>query len=230
MLDVALFLFAFSAGVLAFLNPCGIALLPAFVAYYLRKGENRILDAFKVGVSVSLGFFVAFAVAAAVVLTAGSFLLAYAQSLAIFIGALLVLLGLLMLVKKPHLSLPLFSSIGHALQRKTPSGLKSFFLYGLGYGLASLSCTLPVFLAVMGQALTLPSVSDQVAFAGVYVLGATGLIVSASVGSAFAKHALKQHLNRILSRVNTAAAAFIILAGLYTIWVQVNPYLGMKTT
>lgn len=226
MLDAALLLFAFSAGVLAFLNPCGIALLPAFVAYYLKKGQNRVLDALKVGVSVSLGFFVAFSLAAAIVLAAGSFFLRYAPSLAILIGGLLVALGVFMLLGKTHLSLPLISSMGHGLQQKAPSGLKSFFLYGLGYGLASLSCTLPVFLAVMGQALTLSVVSEQVTFGGVYVLGATLLIVTASVASAVAKNALEKSLHRMLPHVNRAAAAFIILAGLYTIWIQVSAYIG----
>ncbi len=32
--------FSFSAGMTAFFNPCGFAMLPAYVSYYLGQGEG----------------------------------------------------------------------------------------------------------------------------------------------------------------------------------------------
>jgi cytochrome c biogenesis protein CcdA len=40
MVDIALLGYAFGVGMIAFLNPCGFALLPAYVAHYLSLGSS----------------------------------------------------------------------------------------------------------------------------------------------------------------------------------------------
>ncbi len=66
-----LFSFAFVAGVIAFFNPCGVAMLPAYVSYYLGRGSESTsrsrwrpgLSGLFLGLSVSVGFFTVFVAA-----------------------------------------------------------------------------------------------------------------------------------------------------------------------
>jgi len=60
---------AFGAGVVTFFNPCGFALLPAYVSYYLSERNNpavagrRLKSSWKglsLGLIVSAGFFTVF--------------------------------------------------------------------------------------------------------------------------------------------------------------------------
>lgn len=90
--------FAFVAGLLSPANPCGLAMLPAFVGYYLgtdaadtnRPAWIRIGHGLGVGAAVSAGFAAVF-VAAGLVISAGlrSFV-SYVPWAAVLIGALLV--------------------------------------------------------------------------------------------------------------------------------------------
>jgi cytochrome c-type biogenesis protein len=99
--------FAFGVGMVAAVNPCGFAMLPAYLSLYLGAEENnfgkrspmtRLLRALLVGATVSSGFVVLFGLAGLVISAGGSVLLEAMPSLGIVIGGVLVLMGLWMLV------------------------------------------------------------------------------------------------------------------------------------
>ena len=95
--------FAFGVGMVAAVNPCGFAMLPAYLSLYLgaheedfgkRPPTTRFLQALLVGATVSLGFVLLFGMAGLVISAGGSALLGVMPSLGIVIGGVLVLLGL----------------------------------------------------------------------------------------------------------------------------------------
>src|SRR4028118_785806 len=95
--------FAFGAGMVAAVNPCGFAMLPAYLSLYLsakekdfarRSPASRMLRALLVGGSVSAGFILLFGLAGIVVSAGGSALLGAMPGVAVLIGAALILLGL----------------------------------------------------------------------------------------------------------------------------------------
>ncbi len=140
--------FAFGVGVVAAVNPCGFAMLPAYLSLYLgaheedfgkRSPATRLLRALFIGVVVSLGFGVLFGLAGLIISAGGTMLLDVMPSLGMVIGGVLVLMGLWMLAGR----------VGDPRNVSVPG----FFLFGLAYGAASLSCTLPAFLAVVGSSL-----------------------------------------------------------------------------
>lgn len=53
---------AFAAGIVATVNPCGFAILPSFVSYYLgtRVGPGRVVEGLLVGLTVTAGFMAVF--------------------------------------------------------------------------------------------------------------------------------------------------------------------------
>lgn len=220
MIDAPLAL-AFSAGLIATVNPCGFAMLPAYLSYFVgldddpaeAGGPGRVARALLVGMVVSAGFLVVFA-AAGVVVTAGArSVMAYVPWVAIVIGAALVAAGVALLSGR-HLtvSLPKLERGGASRQ------VTSMFVFGVSYAVASLSCTLPVFLAVVAGTLTQASFAAGVATFVTYGVGMSLVLVALTLAVALAKQSLVRHLRGALRHVNRAAGALLVLAGAYIVY------------
>ncbi len=90
--------FAFGVGMVAAVNPCGFAMLPAYLSLYLGAHEEdfgkrhpmtRLLRALLVGATVSSGFVVLFGLAGLIISAGGSALLGVMPALGIVIGGVL---------------------------------------------------------------------------------------------------------------------------------------------
>lgn len=220
--------FAFSAGIAAALNPCGVAILPSFISYFLtRKKEDRrcivvrrkALGGMAVGFAMTAGFFSVFGVFGLLFSFLGRSVISTVSpwfSLAVGIG--LVALGLANLTDPGILHLNL-AELSSRLERKGGRGcLKQFYFYGLGYALASLGCTLPIFLMVISQSLISGSYFFSALVFFSYVAG-MGLVVTViSVVTRYIREALTRWLNRMLPYMRTIGATIIIAAGTYLIY------------
>lgn len=149
--------FAFAAGMVAVFNPCGFAMLPAYLSLFLgtqgdtpdRTTAAAVRRALLVGAVVSAGFVVVFGLAGLILARVSFGIVDYVPWFTITIGSLLAVLGVAMARGyEPVLRLP-------RLQR-APSGqgLGSMFAYGASYATVSLTCTLPVFLAAVAATFT----------------------------------------------------------------------------
>lgn len=211
--------FAFSAGVLASVNPCGFAMLPAFVGYYLGSeggpeagAVRRVLDGVAVGAAVTAGFAVLFGAAGLLISTVGSALLAQFPVVVLAVGLVLVGLGVWLAAGR---SLGL--SFGLDVRAGRRRGLAAAVWYGVAYGLASLACTLPVFLVVVGSAFSTGSVVGGLALFMAYALG-MGLVVTAvAVGAALFRGAVARWLRRAIPVVQQLSGALLIAAGTFLV-------------
>jgi cytochrome c-type biogenesis protein len=218
--------FAFGVGMVAAVNPCGFAMLPAYLSLYLgaheeafgkRSSMSRLLRALLVGVVVSSGFVVLFGLAGLVISASGTFLLEVMPALGIVIGGVLVLVGLWMLVGGTLHSGPFERFAGRVGDLRKVS-VPGFFLFGLAYGAASLSCTLPAFLAVVGSSLASGGV---LAGAGRFLgfgLGMAAVLVTLTLALAFFKQGLVRWLRRAVPYMRLASAVLLVLAGAYVIF------------
>jgi cytochrome c biogenesis protein CcdA len=217
--------FAFTAGLLATLNPCGWAMLPAFVSYHLglrqanykqKTFAQRITEGLTVGLLVTGGFVAIFGIAD-VVLSAGLRLIVAYMPLAAFgTGVVLVLFGTWLLAGK---SLPFPLPLPQVSPTHT-RGLKSAFVFGIGYAFASLSCTLPIFLAVVGTSLSATTVAASALMFGAYGAGMAAVLVSVALGATLLNGAVARWLRQLLPHVHRLSAGVLVLAGLYLIWYQ----------
>src|SRR5579871_5182283 len=153
--DLLPFGYAFAAGMVAAVNPCGILLMPSLVAYYLGADEalemtwwERGSRAVLLGAMATLGFIALFALVGIVFSVSGHTLGAYFPYGGLAIGAVMSVLGLWLVITGHSLGLASASRAMGGIDLR--SGLSSLFLFGLAYGVASLACTLPVFLVVVG--------------------------------------------------------------------------------
>lgn len=207
---------AFSAGLVAAINPCGFAMLPAYLSYFLgTETDDEVVDAhagvaraLAVGLAVTLGFMVVFGIMGLAISALSVQVYEYLPWVTIVIGVGLVGLGIAMLAGfEPMLRLPRLDRGG----RDRTMG--SMVLFGISYAVASLSCTLPVFLAVVGFD------SRDVAAGLVQYLAyalAMGLVITVlTVAMALARHSLVRVMRSAGQYVGRVSGALLVLAGAY---------------
>ncbi len=207
--------FAFLVGTVATVNPCGFVLLPA---YFTRRFEadatagadkiTTIANALKIGAVTTAGVLVVFGLVGSAV-SLGLLWLTGAMPWAGFaVGIVLAIAGLMVLAGK-HIGFPLPSGIGGG-----GGGGRGDFVYGLGYGIVSLSCTLPIFLSVTAVTLTGGRAAAALNFIA-YALGMGTVLTALSVAAALARNGFSDSFRKFLPYVNRAGGALLFLAGLY---------------
>jgi cytochrome c-type biogenesis protein len=213
------FAVAFTAGMLATVNPCGFAMLPAYLGFFLGVeggGEDAtagLSRALAVGLSVSVGFAGTFAVIGLVVTHITSSVYEWAPFISVVIGVLLALLGLYLLSgRELKVTLPRLDAGG----RNT--GVTSMIGYGVSYAVVSLGCTLPLFLVQVAGTFRRESFISGVAVFGAYGLGFTVLLVALTVAVALARRSIVAGLRRLLPFVQRISGGLLLIAGAYVAW------------
>lgn len=219
MIDAPL-AFAFSAGLVATVNPCGFAMLPAYLSYFLglegagggaggadaRAGVARALG---VGAVVSSGFLVVFAVAGTLVTGGIRSFVDWVPWVALAIGLGLVVLGVAVL--RGYRLAPALPKLERGGRDR---GVRSLFLFGVSYAIASLSCALPVFLVVAGTVTRSNLVSGVLAFLA-YGLGMSLVLIVLTVAIALARQSLVRRLRAAVRHVDRLAGVLLVVAGAY---------------
>lgn len=216
--------FAFSAGLIATVNPCGWAMLPSFVSYYLGSREEgfedkpkiaRLREGLILGLIVTTGFLLVFGGIGIVISLGLRIIIRWMPYAAIAVGSALVLLGVWLLAGK---SLPVtLPSIDINLSARNP---KTVFLYGAAYGFASLSCTMPIFLAVIGAGLATAGILASSLMFLSYGSGMAVVLIAVSLSAALLKDSIITSFSKLLPYVQNFGAAMLVLAGSYLIWFQ----------
>lgn len=216
---------AFAAGMLAAVNPCGFAVLPGYLAHYLgsepRQGIRGAVHGLGVGLAVTAGKLTIFAVVAAVFLAGGRAIVRVAPWTGAGVGALLVVLGIWVLAGRA-LRVPL-----PALRAPKGTGYRSAYLFGLAYGTCSLSCCLPIFLGIfagLGGGVV-GSVGGSAALFAAYGLGIASLIVPLFAMTGNVREKVILRMRRLSRFAGPAGGLLLALAGIFLLvtWV---PLLG----
>ncbi|GAB2998680.1 cytochrome c biogenesis CcdA family protein [Mycobacterium bourgelatii] len=217
-MDVALVGLAFAAGLVAALNPCGFALLPAYLLLVVRGSAERSSPLSAVGralaatVGMALGFLTVFGLFGALTISAASTVQRYLPYVTVLIGVVLVGLGVWLLSGRELAGLAP-KSLG--TQWAPTVRIGSMYGYGVSYAIASLSCTIGPFLAVTGAGLRGGSVIGSVAIYLAYVGGLTLVVGVLAIAAASASSAVADRLRRILPSVNKASGVLLVVVGLY---------------
>ena len=219
MIDAPLAL-AFASGMVAAVNPCGFAMLPAYVSFFLgvegervpSKGES-VLRAIPVALAVSLGFVVVFGVVGIALRPISSTVQEYAPWATIVIGAGLVAFGVAMLFGfEVTARLPKLDRGGRT------QDLPSMFLFGVSYAIASLTCTLGIFIGTIVNAFSRTDFVSGVSVLLVYAAGMGLVITALTVAIALARDSVVRFLRTGMRHANRAAAVLMVLMGAYVAW------------
>jgi cytochrome c-type biogenesis protein len=214
--------FAFGAGLVAALNPCGFALLPPYLALVVlgdgRDGSTETEPGRGVAVAralgattvMTIGFLGVFGAFGLLIAPAATSVQRYLPAVTVVIGVTLVGLGCWLLGgRELRMMLP-------RPRAGAPTGqLRSMLFYGVAYALASLSCTIAPFLVVTASTF---NAGDPVAgLAGyfAYALGMGLLVGVLAVAVALAQEAVVGWLRRALPHVSRISGALLVAAGGY---------------
>ena len=214
---------AFTAGMVSTINPCGFAMLPAYLSYFLGLegggGEAKASPgrSLAVGAVTSAGFFVVFGVAGLLLNAGVDVIRDWLPYFAIVIGAGIVVLGIAML-RGFELTVALPKVQGGTGSRQW----RSMFVFGMSYATASLSCTLPAFLIVVVGSLSGESFLTGVGTFFAYSLGMAVVLISLTVSLGAAQKGLLGRLRTAMQHVNRISAVIMIIAGTYIVWFWVT--------
>ena len=215
-MDTGPLLLALGAGALAALNPCGFALLPAWLTLLVdretRSRSSAVARAVSLSAAMTLGFVVVFGAFGAVVVPLALSVERYLPWATIVIGLVLVAVGIVLLtgrdlvVRLPH------------WHRVPARGWGAMAAYGAAYALASLSCTVGPFLAVLASTSRADGVAAGLLVVLAYAVGMGLLVTLLAVAVALAQDTVVGGLRRLLPWVNRLSGVLLVLAGAYVTW------------
>jgi cytochrome c biogenesis protein CcdA len=216
-MDQGLVSLAFAAGLVAALNPCGFAMLPAYLVLVVRgegtpTGLSAVSRALAATAGMGLGFLTVFGLFGALTISAGATVQQYLPYVVVVIGIVLVALGIWLLSGR---ELTLLTPRRLGGQWAPTARLGSMYGYGVSYAIASLSCTVGPFLAVTAAGLRRGSVIGNASIYLAYIAGLTLIVGVLAVATAVASSAVVNRMRRILPYINRISGALLVLVGLY---------------
>ncbi|MEQ8842781.1 MAG: cytochrome c biogenesis CcdA family protein [Acidimicrobiales bacterium] len=216
------FAWPFGLGIFAAFNPCGFAMLPAYLSYFLgieskEHGQSRLATVARglvVGLVMTMGFiavFGTFGVLFATVINQGD-VLDYAPYVIIAIGVLLIPLGISMLLgRQLNVRLP-------KMNKGTGSrNLGSIFMFGVSYAVVSLSCTVGIFISGVSNSFSADGVARGTGNFLAYGIGMGVVVTFLTMSLALAKSNVATNMRRILPHIGRFSGVLLVIAGIYMI-------------
>ena len=212
---------SFIRGMVAAVNPCGFILLPTYLMYFLGMqgslpGTQRatMRRALLVSAAVSTGFLSVFLVAGVISYNFTNWINENAKYATGAIGVALLVLGIAMMFgyKLPFMTPNI--STGETPQKT----IRAMFVFGIAYAVASIGCTIGLFIATVFSTTARDGVVAGVGNVVAYGAGMALLVSALTVALASANTSLLKFLRGGLQYVDRIAAGFVILSGAYLLW------------
>ncbi len=205
------YLITFLEGIISFVSPCMLPMLPIYVSYF-AGGDEEKKPVLKRAICFVLGFTLVFSAMGVFAGTLGGFLTRYRTAVNIITGAIVVVFGLGYL---EIINLPFFKGMGTV---KKPESAFSAFLFGIIYSVSLTPCVG----AFLGSALMLAS-NSETALEGLLLL----LVYSLGLGVPFAVSAvLLKELSAAFDFIKRHYAVINKICGIFLIAVGVAMMFG----
>ena len=220
-LDFFDFGYSFIAGSLAAVNPCGIVMLPVYLALYVNGEENsnsqnfsnKINNSLKVIFSVGSGFIVLFIVISILIYFSQSLIGQVIPFLSIFMSVLIIYFGVGEILNKKTFNsslMRLANKIGNPKNR----GMIPYVLFGISYGLVSVGCALPIFISIVTKTLN-DSFLDIIVNFIFYSLGMLSIITFLTLSTLFSVNTYSKINNFFRKYSSIIFGLFLTIAGVY---------------
>lgn len=223
---------ALVAGALVALNPCSVPLLPAFLSYYLgveREGLPRartgLLQGLLVGTLLTVAVVAVFTLIGLPLVYGASRITDAVPWLGLAAGGLAMLAGAVALAGRGTIALPLPAG----LSRQQGRWLRPL-VFGVAYGIASLGCGLPVFLAFLASSLSVQRNGDALAVLAAYVAGIATTILALLVVATLLREGLARRLSPLAAHLHRVSGLLLLLAGGYLTYFWARLEFGSSAT
>ncbi|MFD9216499.1 cytochrome c biogenesis CcdA family protein [Streptomyces sp. NPDC059544] len=233
MADLPLAL-ALSAGMLAAVNPCGFALLPAYLSL-LVLGDDSPSRTVAVGraltatAAMTAGFAAFFGVFGLVIQPLAGQIQQHLPWFTITFGLLITTAGAWLLAGRQLPTLAPKLRRAPTVTRSVPS----MALFGMAYATASLGCTIAPFLAIVVSAFRSGSTAEGIALFAAYAAGMSLIVGAASLTVALTRTTAVTRLRRLGAIAPRLGGGLLLLVGAYVAyygWYEIRVQRDPATT
>ncbi len=96
--------------------------------------------------------------------------------------------------------------------------MKGMFVFGVAYAVASLSCTLPIFLSLISTAVAVSSAPQVLLIFLTYGTGMALVVVGITIGVAEGRRSIIERVRLIGRRIDLISGWVMLLAGAFIVW------------
>ena len=162
---------AFSAGLISFLSPCVLPLIPGYISFVSGQSLNELLESKKINllplILFSLGFSFVFIIFGATASMLGKFLLQNSQQLRIVAGIIIIIFSLQLL----GIFNINFLNLEKKIYTKKSSNIWFSFIVGMAFGFGWTPCIGPILGSILALASTEDTISRAIILLSFYSLG-----------------------------------------------------------
>ncbi|MFE7897219.1 cytochrome c biogenesis CcdA family protein [Streptomyces sp. NPDC057424] len=225
---------ALGAGMLAAVNPCGFALLPAYLSL-LVLGDDTPRRGVAVGraltatAAMTLGFAAFFGLFGLVIQPVAGQIQQHLPWFTIVFGLLITAAGAWLLAGRQLPAMAPKLRRAPTVTRSVPS----MALFGMAYATASLGCTIAPFLAIVVSAFRSGSTGEGIALFTAYAVGMGLIVGAASLTVALTRTTAVTRLRRLGATAPRLGGALLLLAGAYVAyygWYEIRALRDPATT
>ena len=207
---------AVAAGAVAALNPCGFAVLPAYLSILVADARDATWSvavgrALATTAAVTAGFVGVFGVFGLVLTPIAGAVQSRLPWFTVLFGVALAGLGGWLLAGRELPGLTRWVTRGPALTRSAVS----MAAFGAAYALASLSCTIGPFLAIVMSSFRAGAFTAGVVVFTAYALGMGLVVGTVALAVVLARTAAVHRLRRVSSFASRAGGVIMLAAGAY---------------
>ncbi|AAM24279.1 MAG: Cytochrome c biogenesis protein [Caldanaerobacter subterraneus] len=212
---------AFAAGIVSFLSPCVLPLIPAYVSYIFGNRKNNIVNL----ILFVLGFSLIFVLMGATASQLGKLFLSYKDAFRKISGIIIVIFGLQM----TGLFRPLFLNKEVKLinMENIQTGYIGSFILGVTFAAGWTPCVGPILASILLYASSVSTLSVGVILLFAYSMGlGIPFIVTALLIDKF--KTMYKKINKILPYIEVASGVILIIFGIllyFNMLIKITGYL-----
>lgn len=216
----ALLGFSFLAGAVSFFAPCSFVLFPGYIAFYLGLGEEKKVHPIKLGLVASLGVMSFFVMLSAVIIALGSGVVRYFSYIAPAVGFLLVVFGLILFLGYSFRTDAMQTVFSRLKSKERRSGW-NMYLFGFGYGVVSLGCTLPLLFAMIIVPLTDGKIFNVFLSVVTYAAAMSALMIFVTYLVWWSEDRVIKRMVQSTAMIKKLSGVALIIIGAYLVYYNV---------
>ena len=211
----------FTLGIVTAVNPCGFAMLPTWLGYFLGRDTadrearpEQVLRGLSVSLTLTAAFVLVFGALGLAVnsIVSEEAIASRTPWVTVALGIAFIPCGLALLTGR-RVRIPFFK-VGRG-----PRGREvwSVLGFGISYAVVSVGCAAPIFLLHVAGSFGRDGLLDGVLVYLAYAAGMAAVVTSLTLSLAVARGGMARHLRRLLPHVDRVSAIALMLGGAYLV-------------